>query len=281
MSPSANERQETDAQIQAATGVLLEARDRYAALRGFIDPMTGSMLAAENEATPFDPIAMQITRHRARATDAVELLFESMYDEGEATIHARPFAMYALIRMSIEASALANWTLQSEKKSDRIFRSLQVAYTHLREYALFASTIAAEEKARPYTDFRDDKSKRLIELKDAVGVLRQKELTTLPKYTNILQAVSPTVPPKIPQNIDSPFVVWKMASAFLHGSDHIVTDLGDVRLVSEDESGQTVEITPSLQLLASCALICVQQIERLDDRQRYLATTAYGGRKLL
>lgn len=186
------------------------------------------MLAAEIAATAFDPIGYQMARHRTRAVDALEMLMDSMHDRESGHMQARPMAMYALVRMSIEASAMALWTVQSSKKHDRIYRALQVAYAHLIEYADFASVVGKEEDAAPYIKFRDDKTKRLIGLKNEVGTLKQKELTKPPKLWRILTAVSPTVPPGQPHGVDSPYVIWKMTSAFLHGSDHLTRDLGDL-----------------------------------------------------
>lgn len=240
------------------------------------------MLAAENAATAFDPVGYQVARHRVRAVDALEMLMGSMHDPVSGRMEARPMAMYALVRMSVEASAVALWTIQSAKKHDRIYRALQVAYPHLTEYADFASVVAKEEDAAPYIEFRDDKARRLIGLKNDVGTLRQRELTKPPKLWRILTAVSPTVPPGRPHGVDSPYVIWKMTSAFLHGSDHLTRDLGDLEQVTESDGvGATFVVKPSWSLLCSCVAACVVEVEKLDARVRFLATTAYGERSLL
>ncbi len=223
-----HDRRETEEAMEVATGLLLRARARFDTLKEPEEAMEVSMLAAEIAATAFDPIGYQMARHRTRAVDALEMLMDSMHDRESGRMQARPMAMYALVRMSIEASAMALWTVQSSKKHDRIYRALQVAYANLIEYADFASVVGKEEDAAPYIKFRDDKTKRLIGLKNEVGTLKQKELTKPPKLWRILTAVSPTVPPGQPHGVDSPYVIWKMTSAFLHGSDHLTRDLGDL-----------------------------------------------------
>ncbi|WP_314647579.1 hypothetical protein [uncultured Microbacterium sp.] len=277
-----NDRVETAEAMEVATGLLMRARARFEALEEPDEAMAGSMLVAENAATAFDPVGYQMARHRARAVDALEMLMDSMHDPASGRLEARPMAMYALVRMSIEASAMALWTIQSSKKHDRIYRSLQVAYAHLIEYADFASVVANADQAAPYVAFRDEKTERLIELKGAVRILGQRELTKPPKLWRILQAVSPTVPPGQPHRVDSPYVVWKMTSAFLHGSDHLTRDLGDFEQVTESDGvGATFVVKPSWSLLCSCVAACVMEVEKLDARVRYLATTAYGERSLL
>ncbi|WP_149085479.1 MULTISPECIES: hypothetical protein [Microbacterium] len=278
----AHDRVETAEAMEVATRLLLRVRTRFEALDEPSEAMAGSMLVAENAATAFDPVEYQVARHRARAVDALEMLMDSMHDRTSGRLEARPMAMYALVRMSIEASAMALWTIQSSKKHDRIYRALQVAYAHIVEYADFASVVGKEDEAAPYIKFRDDKTERLVGLKDAVGTLRQKELTKPPKLWRILQAVSPTVPPGQPYGVDSPYVVWKMTSAFLHGSDHLTRDLGDFEQVTESDGvGATFMVKPSWSLLCSCVAACVMEVEKLDARVRYLGTTAYGERSLL
>ena len=276
------DRQETAEQMEAATRLLMLARERFRGLGDLSNPKAGSVLALENAATAFDPIGDQVTRHRARATDSLEMLLDAMIDDERGTMSARPMAMYALIRMSIEASGVANWTLQSSRKADRIFRSLQVAYVHLRELADLADVVSADDRACPYREFRAEKELRLEGLKDAVAVLRQKELKGPPKLWQIMSSVSPTQRPREPHAVHSPYVVWKICSAFLHGSDHITRLLGDVRQLSTSEDGRSAEfeMTPSWQLLCSCVMVCVTELERLDERVRELGRRDYGGRTL-
>lgn len=40
----------------------------------------------------------------------------------------------------------------------------------------------------------------------------------------------------------------------------------------------TFEITPKMQLVASCVAECIQHLNRLDERFNYLCTHDYGGR---
>jgi len=276
------DRQETPEQMEAASRVLMLARERFRALAEPTSPKAGSMLALENAGTAFDPIGDQVVRHRARATDSLEMLLDAMIDDEKGTMSARPMAMYALIRMSIEASGVAQWTIQSSRKADRIFRSLQVAYVHLRELADLAGVVSADDRARPYREFREEKEARLESLKDSVAVLRQRELKGPPKLWQIMSSVSPTRRPREPHAVDSPYVVWKICSAFLHGSDHITRLLGDVRQLSTSEDGRSAEfeMTPSWQLLCSCVLVCVTELERLDARHRYLASHNYANREV-
>lgn len=276
------DRIETQDEIELGTTVFLRAKERYASLPGLTVAMPGSMLAEEDAATVFDPISHQLARDRARAADALEMLLESMHDEQTGRLEARPMAMYALVRMSIEASAFANWTIQSSRKNDRIYRALQRSLAQLHEFADFADVVATRDRTEPYRRFRDDKTARLNELKDQIGALRQKELTKPPKLWQVLTAASATVRPGQPQQLDSPYVIWKVASNFLHGSDHVTRELGDIRQVTaSDGVGASFEVTPSWRLLCSCVAACVVDLAKLDARTHYLATTAYGGRSLL
>jgi len=239
------------------------------------------MMGAENDATAFDPIGDQVVRHRARSMDALDMLLSAMVDEENGRMEARPMAMYALVRMSIEASAVAQWTIQSSQKTERIFRALQMSYSALGEFEDFASAVATREKAEPYAQFRREKTERLNQLKDGVATLRQRELAKPPKLWQILTAVSPTRRPGQPHAIDSPYIVWKITSAFLHGSDHITRELGDIRQVSESNGRSAAfEVTPSWQLLCSCVMVCVTELERLDARYRHLATRNYANREV-
>lgn len=124
---------------------------------------------------------------------------------------------------------------------------------------------------------------RLNQLKDTVGPLRQVELGPPPRYTAILTAVSPKRRDsnRVGYEISSPLVVWKVSSAFLHGSEQVVRALSDVRQMDEFTDGvASFEITPSIQMLAVSIRTCVDLIAQLDERYIYLATHDYAGRSV-
>lgn len=122
---------------------------------------------------------------------------------------------------------------------------------------------------------------RLTELKDTVGQLRQKPLTVPPRYTEILKSVSTNTPHNgsARYSLASPLVIWKISTAFIHGSGQLVHALSDFRQVTEFQDGvATVEVKPSVQMLAGALSATVNLITRGDQRFTYLATHDYAGR---
>ena len=54
--------------------------------------------------------------------------------------------------------------------------------------------------------------------------------------------------------VRSPYFLWKLASAFIHGSDHLMRDLSDVRQLAGWEEGTAdFEVTPSFRILVDDA----------------------------
>ncbi|WP_141387833.1 hypothetical protein [Microbacterium maritypicum] len=276
------DRQESVEQMEVGTGLFLRARERFLALSELPEAMPGSMLEKENELTTYNPLGSLVIAARVRAIDPLEMLLASILDDEREQMSARPMAMYALVRMSIEAAGVGLWLMHHSRQCERVYRSLCASFDALNEYVNFATVIGTADEVTPYVKFRKKKIERLNELKDAVGPIRKRELKPKPRLWQIMTAVSPTVPPGVAHGPDSPYVIWKLASNFLHGSDHVVRDLSDVQQLTEWKNGHAdFMLTPSWQLLASCVAACVIQIEQLDERYAHLATTAYGDRSLL
>ena len=190
-------------------------------------------------------------------------------------------AAFWLRELQVEAAAMSMWLIKSSRKSDRVLRALQLAYRNSQEAIRFAELVKGKGAAAPAREATSRAIERLNQLKDRVGPLRQVELGPPPRYTAILTAVSPQSRDsnRAGYEISSPLVVWKVSSAFLHGSEQVVRALSDIRQMDEFTDGvASFEITPSLQMLAVSIRTCVNLIAQLDERYLYLATHDYAGR---
>jgi len=279
-----HDRQETDEQMQPAIYAIQVARVRYRELTDqLLVPLAGSMLDVERAHTALESVDTLVMAHRARATDNLDRVFEMMIDDENERLLAYPFSLYSLIRTAVEAAATCVWLIQSSRKADRVLRALQLTYRNSHEALRFAELIKGAGGASPARKGHAKTIHRLNELKDTVGPLRQLKLGPPPRYTAILTAVSPKSRDRTGAGyeISSPLVVWKMSSAFLHGSSQVVRALSDIRQLDEFTGGvASFEITPSLQMLAVSIRTCVDLVAQLDERYVYLATHDYAGRPI-
>lgn len=278
-----HDRQETPQQVEVAMRLLHAVHERFTQLPDTLpSPATRSVLHEERRHTRREMMDGLVIAHRARAMENLERLFAIMIDEQTRNVSAYPFSSYALIRASIENAATALWIIQSERKANRVLRSLQITYRNTLERLNFVKLLAGQndglerevERARRAID-------RLNELKDTAGALRQKELGYPPKYTNILEAVSTRdrTPGARHFELASPLTIWKISSAFLHGSDDVIRSLSDVRQQGEFIDGTAhFEVTPNMQLQTAAIAQCVDLIDRIDARYTHLATHDHAGR---
>jgi hypothetical protein len=277
-----HDRVETEADIQKAIVLLQIAKQEFDALNAPDPPLPGSMLYEEGRRhTAYEPLDTVVIQHRARAADNLERAFDLMFDLPNAQVLAYPYALYSLIRTAIESAAVALWVIDSERKAPRVLRSLQLTYRDTVERRQFFELIAPDDYVAAELVRQSKILDRLAELKDTVGTLRQKPLTGPPKYTEILKSVSAHTGRSGPSRYEltSPLVIWKMCSAFIHGSHQLVQALSDFRQVTEFRDGiASVEVTPSLQTLAAALHAAVTLLSRADRRFVHLATHDYGGR---
>jgi len=277
-----HDRQETREQEDRAVCAIQLARARY---REVVDqlapPQPGSMLDLERAHTSREPLDTLVMAHRARATENLDRLFEMMLVDGSEQMFAYPYSQYSLIRTTVEAAATAMWLIQSSKKADRILRALQLAYRNSQEALQFAELLKGKNAAGRARAAEIRSTARLNELKNSVGPLRQVALTRPPRYTAILTAVSPKSGNRniAGYAISSPLVVWKISSAFLHGSEQVIRTLSEIRQIEEFTDGvASFRITPNVQLLAVSIRTCVDLIADVDQRYGHLATHDYAGR---
>jgi hypothetical protein len=282
-----HDRQEAEADVQIAIKYLKKVKEQYDQLGEQIAPLPGSVLHVERRHTAYTPIDTAVAEFRARATDNLDQLFESMMDEENGLLVARPYAQYSMIRAAIESAATALWLIQSESKATRVLRCLQLSYRDANDRHSFSVIVRNRKKPGAVlseSERRDNVIKRLNELKDTVGQLKQRELGYPPKCTEILSSVSEAHRPKgDPPTYDltSPLIVWKISSAFLHGNSHTVRALSDVRQLTEFTEGiAQFEVTPNLGLIAGSIGTCVSTLLRLDERYTRLATRDYAGRPI-
>lgn len=278
------DRQESDDEMQRGVTVLGKARQEFEALRPLPSPLPGSVLAIEGPRhTAFEQIDTIVSRHRAQCTDNLERVFQLMVDDANEQVLSYPYSLYSLIRSAVESAALALWVLAPETKAKRVMRCLRLTYRDTADVYHFTATVTPERALGPHRARRDKIVRRLEELKDTVGSLKQKPLTGPPKYTEILKEASERTgkPGAYIYAIDSPLVIWKASSAFIHGSGQMISSLSDFKQITEFEGGVAqAEITPSIQMLASSTLIVVRLLARVDARFAYLATHDHSKRPI-
>lgn len=273
--------EETPEATQRALDRMRCARSDYRELKGWLaDPLPGSMLDVEHEHTVIQPVHTLVLAHRGRARDNLEQLFEMTFDDDSGQVRARPFAPYSLLRVAVEAAATALWLVKSDRKADRVFRALQLAYWNEQETLKFMEVFKGKEDAALTRETTEKTTARLKELKDTVVPLRQEDLGSRPTSTAILTAVSVKSGGDGPgYGPASPLVVWKMSSAFLHGAQKVMGMVSNTKQVGEDNRGVAwFEITPDLRLIAIAISTCVDLPKRIDERYVFLATHDYGGR---
>lgn len=270
---------ESDEEMEAASTLFNVSRARFESLRDLPDPLPGSMLAIENDHTARVPITSQVQIATARAKDALEAFSDLTVTVGVL----RPFAHYSLIRQACEGVALGRWLLRPDRKYIRVNRSLNLEFTHDQDAREFAATLTRKGRNAASPEL-DRTLKRLNELKDTVSQLREVKLKRIPSWTNILVDISPPLGRTTGGHApDSPVVVWKIASAFLHGSATTARMLSDLQQLTDFDERRiaSMEIKPSWRVLAASYGTCVQMLFDLNDRYEYLATYDYGKRALL
>jgi hypothetical protein len=141
-----------------------------------------------------------------------------------------------------------------------------------------------EKRAQGVRQYTEAVIARLVELKDALGDLRQKELGRPPRYTEILASVfkrsgGQEAGGRATYSLDSPLIVWKISSAFIHGNEQVTRNLSDMNQVTEFRGGMAnFEATPSFRVIAQLVQSCVALLAELEEWYRYLATHNYAGR---
>lgn len=278
-----HDRQESDEHMQLAIRAVQVARQRFLKLPEQLDsPVTGSMLHLEREHTKRGSTDTLVMGHRARARENLERIFDMMVDEEGERLLAYPFSLYSLIRAAVEAAAVAMWLVKSSKKADRVFRALQVDFRDVNETLKLAELLKGKSGAKPARVATTKSIERLNELKNTVGSLRQMKLGNPPTYTAILTVISSKERGSEGYDISSPLIVWKAASAFLHGSDQLVRAFSDIRQINDFEEGvASFEITPSIQMIAVSLLAIVDLIVELDARYIYLSTHDHAQRPVV
>lgn len=279
--PREFDRIESPEDLDQEKRVLHVAQRRFLMRTPLPEVAGGSILDEEKTYTARAPIGALVLSQKARALDNLERLFDLMIDAQGERVVAHPFAPYSFIRTAIEATATGVWLIRSDRRADRVFRALQLEYRNVMERLRFVELVATgpeveDERAASRRIFD-----RLNELKDSLPPLRQRALSMPPKYTGILSAVSARDPATGGRTyaIDSPILVWKVASAFIHGSEDVIRALSDVRQLHDFENGAAAfEITPSLRMLGASASVCVDHLVEMENRYAYLATHDYAGR---
>ncbi|GAA4762516.1 hypothetical protein [Microbacterium gilvum] len=276
--PESLDRQESEEEMRVALELLHRTQLRTNSFGPLEPPRRGSVLDQERRHTAYMPIDGMVVAHRARALDNLNVLFTAMVQESGTKVVAWPFALYPLIRASIESAATAMWLIKSERKADRVLRCLQLAFRSVSDARSLSHAIASSPGALLEQEERHARTvERLTELKNTVGQLKQVSLGNPPKYTNILTKVSP--PRQAGKKDLSPLLIWKIASSFVHGSEHVMRALSDVRQVTEFEDGlASFELTPSFRMLAVSASACVDLLTDLDTRYEILATRDHARR---
>lgn len=273
------DRSETQEEIAQATQRVLRVREHLQTLEPPDSPFPGSMLAFEDGLTAREPLSSLVRGMRNRAVDGLEMLLDATIHEDREVMWARPMAPYALLRMSVEALGVGMWLVQHSHRAERVFRGLRLSYEHQEDARDFSLVLAGRDEREGVIASHARVVARLNELKDAVAPLRQRELTGLPSYTQMLKAVSPPVRPGETHSVDSPLVVWKMCSGFLHGNSTVMRALSDVEQMEEFAGGIAgFMLTPKWGLIASCMLVCLRELQVLDARATFLGTHDYAQR---
>ncbi|MDU0366864.1 hypothetical protein RWH45_06525 [Microbacterium sp. KSW4-17] len=273
---------ENDAELEAASAVFNLSLMRFEQLDDLSAPRVGSMLAVEDGHTTRVPISSQVQMAAARARDALEAFRDLTIAETNPAAVLRPFAHYALIRQASEGAALGLWLLRPDVKAKRVHRSLNLEFTHDQDAREFARTFTRERRNAASSTL-DHTLMRLNELKDTVPQLREIALKRIPSWTDILVDISPPLGRSADGHApNSPVVVWKIASAFLHGSSTTTRMLSDLRQLTDFDERRiaSMQITPSWRVLAASYGTCVQMLYDLRDRYERLAAHDYSGRSV-
>lgn len=276
----AGDRQESEEDVKRAVDLLRIAHGKFMKLEELSAPAPGSILHAERRFTAYEPLDIIVSRQRTRAVDNLGRVFDLMFDDQQAQMLAYPYSLYSLVRAAIESAALALWLLKPQTKAARVLRSLQLTYRDTYERLQFVELIATEQEIAAERTRHDRIEARLIQLKDSVGALKQRTLGRPPKYGAILEAVSEraTRNGRTQYDLMSPLMVWKISTAFIHGSSQVTQALSDLRQLTEFEDGIAgIEVTPTLGILAGTIHVTVDLIDRVDQRYTDLATHDYGG----
>lgn len=266
--------------MEAASAVFSLSVDRLEQLGHLPAPLADSMLSIEDGHTARVPISSQVQMATARGRDALEAFRDLTVKDVNQSAVLRPFAHYALIRQACEGAALGRWLLRPNVKAKRVERSLNLEFTHDQDARNFARTMTRQPRNAASPEL-DRTLARLNELKDTVSQLREVELKGIPSWTDILVDISPPLGrTKGGHAPDSPVVIWKIASAFLHGSSTTARMLSDLKQLTEFDERRmaSMQLTPSWRVLASSFGACVQMLYDLYERYDHLATHDYSGR---
>ena len=137
-----SDRQESSADIDHAIRILASAQRLYRDLPELDRPMRGSILHVEGLATAYEPIHSLVTSHYVRGLDNLHMFFTTA-DAENANVMAYPYAMYSLLRTTLEAGATAYWLIENNRKPPRILRALQLSFRNGQERAQVAVALGA------------------------------------------------------------------------------------------------------------------------------------------
>ncbi|MBF4563427.1 hypothetical protein ITJ43_14940 [Microbacterium sp. VKM Ac-2870] len=277
------DRIENEAELEIASRVFNVSVARFHQLGELREPIPESMMAVDDGHTARVPISSQVQMAFGRAHDSLEAFHDLTVRGVNAAATLRPYAHYALLRMACEGAGLAQWLLRPSRKYGRVLRSLNLEFTHHEDAKEFSSILSGDRSNRASPEL-DRILQRLNELKDTVPQLRERQLGRIPSWSDILIDLSPPRGPRRGGHApESPFVTWKIATAFLHGSSATVRALSDIQQRTEFGANRvaSVEMRPSWRVLAASFAVCVQMLDDLSQRHEFLATHDYSQRALL
>jgi len=211
--------------------------------------VSGTALAGDDAATPFEHLSSQVETCIAVAFDNLRSVKLIMQDAG--TVPA--FSHFGLVRNAIEGAGIGLWLLGPALRDERVLRSLQSSFESRKDIHSLESAIEGTFVRLP-TD--DPARVRLEELRDS-------------RPANVGRSLNPpTITDRLKdaQNYSrdsgdfSLLVVWKMTSGVAHGQRSALYAMLDREVLSTDDVGARINMTSSLSTIAGTYRLAVHYL---------------------
>ncbi|GAA1439290.1 hypothetical protein [Leifsonia poae] len=222
---------------------LPEWTDDIAERIGNLYPTDGSRVAGDDRIKWIDPPSSQIVHLLHSAHDHLHMLAQGMKHEGP-----RPLAGYSLIRVAIEASALATWLMAPGTIDARVRRSIRLTWDNRLRVAVYT-----KKYDTPTDAITDDLRRILTDIAGTRPGVKSLGLDSeFPRLTDVIRAADEKIPANRKQNLTG-VDAWRACSGIAHSNSNFAAGAMD-REDAPDHTRVTVNVITLALMLEQAKL---------------------------
>ena len=218
-----------------------------------------SSLAGDRTATQYNPIPDQVIGLLGAATDHLRAVQVTVEDSGGKIL---AMSLFTLVRSAIEMSGTGLWILEPRSRDDRVLRSFELTWDNRRQVRSVKTGLGLD----PANDVGFKRMQERVEqLIDARPQIRGRRISKVTSVTDRLTSIEGLVP----NLVESPLILWQMASGIAHGNTSMMRNVLEVRQLGPSVAGSaSFELTTSVVTLAmfyDAALTLVARLVQLHE----------------